>query len=89
MLYNHRKINQIHFIIFILDSKRCDCGGTLKFPIFFFLMRFNMSEGQFIPSITFYYDTISPYSYLALELLRRYHKCYNFELILKPVYLQG
>eukprot|EP01102_Stenamoeba_stenopodia_P016474 TRINITY_DN5762_c0_g1_i1.p1 TRINITY_DN5762_c0_g1~~TRINITY_DN5762_c0_g1_i1.p1 ORF type:complete len:223 (-),score=39.03 TRINITY_DN5762_c0_g1_i1:57-641(-) len=41
--------------------------------------------------IEFFYDTVSPWSYIAYELLSRYHQCYpnRFSLELRPFYLGG
>ncbi|KAI9103099.1 thioredoxin-like protein [Phlyctochytrium arcticum] len=39
------------------------------------------------PSIKFYYDVVSPYSYVAFQLLRRYRAQWNVELILEPMFL--
>jgi glutathione S-transferase kappa 1 len=37
--------------------------------------------------ITLYYDCVSPYSWLAFEFLLSKAKSWNFELILKPIFL--
>jgi len=37
--------------------------------------------------ITLYYDCVSPYSWLAFEFLLKYQKAWNYELVLKPVFL--
>ncbi|KND04374.1 uncharacterized protein SPPG_00103 [Spizellomyces punctatus DAOM BR117] len=39
------------------------------------------------PSIKFYYDVVSPYSYIAFHLLRRYRPTWNFDLVLVPMFL--
>ncbi len=37
--------------------------------------------------IELFYDCLSPYSWLAFEVLHRYKKIWNFELELKPIFL--
>lgn len=39
--------------------------------------------------ITLYYDCVSPYSWLAFEFLLAHEKEWNFELVLKPIFLGG
>jgi len=39
--------------------------------------------------VTFYFDPMSPYTFLAYVVLRRYHALWDFKLNLKPVYLGG
>lgn len=39
--------------------------------------------------ITFYYDTLSPYSWLAFEIIQRYRPIWNLTVDFKPVYMGG
>ncbi|CEF65574.1 Glutathione S-transferase kappa 1 [Strongyloides ratti] len=42
-----------------------------------------------LPKVTFYYDIISPYSWIGFETLLRYQQKQYFNLKLKPVFLGG
>ncbi|KAM0753156.1 thioredoxin-like protein [Meredithblackwellia eburnea MCA 4105] len=42
-----------------------------------------------MPKITLFYDVISPWSLFAFELLKRYRKPWNLDIVLKPTYLGG
>jgi glutathione S-transferase kappa 1 len=48
-----------------------------------------MSHSTQASRIQFYYDVVSPFSYLALEVLRRYRLLWRFELDLQPLFLGG
>ncbi len=39
--------------------------------------------------IELFYDIISPYSYLAFEVLERYRRLWDLELVLRPAFLGG
>eukprot|EP00948_MAST-09A_sp_MAST-9A-sp1_P004082 g4082.t1 len=39
--------------------------------------------------VTYYFDLISPYSWLSWNVLRRYKSRWNIELVLKPMFLGG
>lgn len=47
---------------------------------------------SFIPCpmrVTLYFDVVSPYTALAWKVLMRYKPIWEFELVLKPVFLGG
>ena len=48
----------------------------------------NKNASTSIP-ITFYYDTISPYSWLAFEILQRYKPIWDLTVDFKPVFMGG
>ncbi len=39
--------------------------------------------------VEFFYDVVSPYSYLAYEVLLRYRQRWNLELVMRPAFLGG
>ena len=39
--------------------------------------------------VAFYYDCLSPFSYLAFSVLRRYRAFWNLDLVLRPIILGG
>lgn len=39
--------------------------------------------------VLFYYDVVSPWSMFAYQILKRYQKPWNLNLVLKPVFLGG
>ncbi|GAA6064639.1 hypothetical protein JCM10212_003364 [Sporobolomyces blumeae] len=39
--------------------------------------------------ITLHYDVVSPWSLFAYHILKRYRKAWNYELVLKPMFLGG
>lgn len=41
------------------------------------------------PTVTFYYDVISPFSLFAFDILRRYQSKWGIEIIYKPAFLGG
>ena len=41
------------------------------------------------PSISLFYDCLSPFSYLAFSVLRRYRPIWNIDLVLRPTMLGG
>jgi glutathione S-transferase kappa 1 len=40
-------------------------------------------------TIRFFYDIVSPYSYLAFEVLHRYQSLWNLNIVLEPIFLAG
>jgi len=41
------------------------------------------------PVIEFYYDVVSPYSYLGFVILEKYERLWNVDLQVKPFFLGG
>ena len=39
--------------------------------------------------VEFFYDVVSPYSYLAFEVLLRYRPLWKIDLVLRPAFLGG
>ena len=53
--------------------------------IFHFNLAFRMSKAV----VDFYYDVVSPWSYIGFEVLLRYQSSWNIDINLRPVFLGG
>ncbi|KAJ7335708.1 hypothetical protein JRQ81_013649 [Phrynocephalus forsythii] len=49
----------------------------------------SQSSGSSKKRVDFFYDVLSPYSWLGFEILCRYRPIWNMELCLRPVFLAG
>ena len=47
------------------------------------------NETTMATRVLFYYDTVSPWSFFAFEVIKRYQHAWNLQLVLKPIFLGG